>query len=331
MVFTPKPLFHFGNPVFVLRDLYEDILQRFGYDFPVASSFTGSGGRRFADCLSVPYHHDTIAIPAGAAHLDPGARYIFHMGARDAYFFEIEKIHTGQGHHTFVPDHGTGTKCGGGSGILVTKQCRRFFEHEFPMDLSGKTDRDIRRHLNERLCRIFQRGDEEIRKSDKHLDVGGRCGVVIQSDMIHLQNSGEKVHNILAGLYQRVMKNFQSDVLKSRVFDPSARALASGGLFESSHIAKMAGKTLGFDVTVHPHFRHLGAMGAVIRSLDSTACFTMEDLDRLGDSEKKTVKTVGALKNALGNVRIYPEEEPVETLGDLKIYAGNDGENIPVI
>jgi len=331
VVFAPRPLFHFGNPVFVLRDLYEDILQRFGPELSLASSFTGSGGRRFADCLSVPYHHDTIAIPAGAAHLDPGARYIFHMGARDAYFFEIEKIHTGQGHHTFVPDHGTGTKCGGGSGILVTKQCRRFFEHEFPMDLSGKTDRDIRQHLNERLCRIFQRGDEEIRKSDKHLDVGGRCGVVIQSDMIHLQNSGEKVHNILAGLYQRVMKNFQSDVLKSRVFDPSARALASGGLFESSHIAKMAGKTLGFDVTVHRHFRHLGAMGAVIRSLDSTACFTMEDLDRLGDSEKKTVKTVGALKNALEKVRIYPEEEPVETLGDLKIYAGNSGEKTPVI
>ena len=216
VVFTPKPLFHFGNPVFVLRDLYEDILQRFGCDFPVASSFTGSGGRRFADCLSVPYHHDTIAIPAGAAHLDPGARYIFHMGARDAYFFEIEKIHTGQGHHTFVPDHGTGTKCGGGSGILVTKQCRRFFEHEFPMDLSGKTDRDIRQHLNERLCRIFQRGDEEIRKSDKHLDVGGRCGVVIQSDMIHMQNSGERIPNILAGMYSRIVRNYRSDVLGAR-------------------------------------------------------------------------------------------------------------------
>lgn len=329
-VFTPPPLFHFGNPVHALRDLYENILQRFGPETSVASSFTGSGGLRFADSLAVPYHHDTITIPAGAAHLDPDARYVFHIGARDAYFFEIEKIPGEQGHHVFVPDHGTGTKCGGGSGILITKQCRRFFEHEFPMDISGKTGPEIRRLLNERLCRIFQRGDEEIRKSDKHLDVGGRCGVVIQSDMIHLQNSGEKVHNILAGLYRRVMKNFQSDVLKSRAFEPDARALASGGLFESPHIALMAGQSLALDVKVHTDFRHLGAMGAVIRSMGSRACFSMEDLDRLGDSEKKTIKTVGALKDALEKVRIYPEEEPVETLGDLKIYAGGHENVAPV-
>jgi activator of 2-hydroxyglutaryl-CoA dehydratase len=262
-------LFHFGNPVFALRDIYEEIigvLGVLGSEEMIYSSFTGSGGLRLAERLNVPYHHDTITIPAGAVYIDPGVRYVFHMGAKDSYFFEIENIQTRKGGHVFVPDHSTGTKCGGGSGTLITKQCRRYFENDFPLNLDNKDGRELRHYLNQRLCSIFRRGDDEIETAEKILDVGGRCGVVIQSDMIHLQNSGEKVNNILAGLYLRTVKNFQSDVLKSRIFEPGAIAMACGGMFESPHFVSMARQTLGLDLSVHEHFRHVGAIGAVIKS-----------------------------------------------------------------
>jgi activator of 2-hydroxyglutaryl-CoA dehydratase/predicted nucleotide-binding protein (sugar kinase/HSP70/actin superfamily) len=331
LVYAPSPVFHFGNPVHALRDIYEDILALFGPEPAIFSSFTGSGGLRFAGPLNVPYHHDTLAIPAGASHLDPEARYVFHMGAKDSYFFEIEKIHAKGEGHVFVPDHGTGTKCGGGSGILITKQCRRFFEHEFPLDIEGKTEKEKRRYLNERLSRIFLRGDGEIETADRQLDVGGRCGVVIQSDMIHLQNSGEKINNILAGLYLRTIKNFQADVLKSRILEPGAVSLASGGMFQSPHFVMMAGRTLGVDIKVSPHFRLVGAMGAVIRSGENRSTFRLSDLDRLCDSEKKNVKTVGPLRNALERVTLYDEDKPVEISGPLQIYYRNETGVTPVI
>ncbi len=50
----------------------------------------------------------------------------------------------------FVSDHGTGTKCGGGSGILINKQVRRFFSDEItekllPADITSADKRDIQR------------------------------------------------------------------------------------------------------------------------------------------------------------------------------------------
>lgn len=331
LVLAPKPLFHFGNPVHALRDIYADIICFLGSEKLIFSSFTGSGGARFAERLNVPYHHDTITIPAGAAHVDSGTRYVFHMGAKDSYFFEIEKIQTRNGDHVFVPDHGTGTKCGGGSGILITKQCRRYFEHEFPLNLENKEGQALRQYLDQRLCNIFRRGDDEIATADKGLDVGGRCGVVIQSDMIHLQNSGEKVNNILAGLYLRTLKNFQSDVLKSRVFEPDSIALACGGMFESPHFVGVARQTLGLDLFVSDHFRHVGAIGSVIKSAKNTSAFKITDLDRLTDSEKKSVKTVAALSKALEKVVIYDEDEPAEIIGPLRIYTREKEGITPVI
>lgn len=331
LIHAPKPLFHFGNPVYALRDIYEDIIEILGPEEMIFSSFTGSGGLRLAELLNVPYHHDTITIPAGAVYINPAVRYVFHMGAKDSYFFEIENIQTLKGRHVFVPDHSTGTKCGGGSGTLITKQCRRYFENDFPLNLANKDGRELRHYLNQRLCSIFQRGDDEIDKAERILDVGGRCGVVIQSDMIHLQNSGEKINNILAGLYLRTVKNFQSDVLKSRVIEPDATALACGGMFESPHFVSMAKQELGLEIFVPDHFRHVGAVGAVIKSDRNTASFQLKNLDRLNDSEKKSVKMVSALNKGLKKVVIYDEEEPVEIAGSLRIYTNDNNGTAQVI
>ena len=331
IVHAPQPLFHFGNPVHVLKDMYQDIVQLFGPEERIAASFTGNGGERIAQKLNIPFYHDTITIPAGVSLVEPGARYVFHMGARDAYFFELQRIPSEKHHHVFVPDHGTGTKCGGGSGILITKQCRRFFEHEFPLELDEKNAREYRLYLNQRLSSIFKRAEDAITCSDRVLDVGGRCGVVIQSDMIHLQNSGEKVHNILSGLFLRMVKNYSSDVLKSRVFNGAFPAVATGGMFESPHLVRMARETLDLDLGVSEHFRLVGAIGAVMKSGSDRRSFKEEDLDGLADSEKLSVKTVPGLKEALSKVVIYEEEEAFEKLGPLQIFMKERSGPVPVI
>ncbi len=333
IAYAPKPLFHFGNPALALKDLYDDIRNFLGPSARIFSSFTGSCGDRFARILDVPYHHDTITIPAGAAHLDPSARYVIHMGAKDSYFFEIERITSEQGDLIFIPDHGTGTKCGGGSGILITKQCRRFFEHEIPLDMGDYDEHRIRSAMNMRLSRIYRRADEEIDMSTRSLDVGGRCGVVIQSDMIHLQNNGEKVSDILEGLYRRIMKNFKADVLKSRFLESDAVTLAIGGLFESPHFSAMARGILGLNIRVPDHFRLAGAVGSVIKSKNKPASFKRKALDLLNDSEKNSIKMAPSLKSALKKVHIYNEEQPVQQWGPLEIFSTgfSTPEKIPVI
>ncbi|MBN2112335.1 hypothetical protein JW707_04535 [Candidatus Woesearchaeota archaeon] len=318
IAYSPESAMHFGNPVETLKDVYEEIIEKFGFEKIKTASFTGSVGEFIAEKINMPFFHDTITIPIGAGMLAPEADYIFHIGAKDPYFFEREKIKTDDGWRSFVPDHGTGTKCGGGSGILITKQCRRYFENEFKAQF-GEDRKGNRIIMQENLNKMFRRAEEEISKADKSLDVGGRCGVVIQSDMIHLQNSGEQIKNILKGMFERVAKNYKSDVLRTRKLDKGKKAVATGGVFGNRHIVRTLGKTI--ELKVPENYKKAGAVGAALKAKGISKKFMPEELGRLAEAEKEKIKTAPPLSSALGKVRIYEEEKRIAKEEDLVIYS----------
>ncbi|MCP4117718.1 MAG: hypothetical protein GY737_20435 [Desulfobacteraceae bacterium] len=330
IVSSPKSLMHFGNPADSLKEVYDDIIVQYGFENIITTAFTGSGGEYFANILGVPFFHDTITIPAGIGIIAPDADYIFHIGARDPYYFEREQFVSRGEARSFVSDHATGTKCGGGSGILITRQCRRFFESEFPVRL-GTCKRTNRGILQEQLGKIFRKTGETISASTKEIDVGGRCGVVIQSDMIHLQNRGEEISNILCGLFERIIKNYASDVLKTRRFDDGKKAVVSGGVFENAHLVKMLEKKLAMEISVPRDFKKSGAVGAVVKARHQTGKFNSEDLLSIAQAEKATVKTTSPLNQGLEQVRIYNEAKPVARHGDLILYKMADREKREVI
>ncbi len=330
IVSSPKSLMHFGNPADALKEVYDGIIAQYGFENIITTAFTGSGGEYFASILGVPFFHDTITIPAGMEIIAPDAGYIFHMGARDPYYFEREQF-TMQGKiKSFVSDHATGTKCGGGSGILITRQCRRFFESEFPVNL-GTCKQTNRALLQKQLQMIFGKTGETINAWTKEIDVGGRCGVVIQSDMIHLQNRGEEISNILWGLHERIIKNYVSDVLKTRRFDKGKKAVVSGGVFENPQLVKMLEKKLAMEITVPSNFKISGAVGAVVKARNQTGKFKSCDLLSIAQAEKATIKTAPALNLGLAQVRIYDEAKPIARHGDLILYNMDDGEKREVI
>lgn len=319
VVHAPESVMHFGNPAEAVKEVYDEIIARVGYESIVTTAFTGSGGEYFASALKVPFFYDTITIPAGVGVIAPHADVIFHIGAKDPYYFERETLPDGNGGRAFVPDHATGTKCGGGSGILITRQCRRFFESDVPVTLG--TSRNANRGiLQGQLERIFQMAEETVKGATREIDVGGRCGVVIQSDMIHLQNRGEEIPNILWGLYERVVKNYRSDVLKTRAFSKTARAVATGGVFANRHLVSTLEKNLGLSIEVPPLFRKAGAIGAVVSAGRDARKFESDALLFLAQAEKAAIKCAPALRTALANVRIYEEPQPPTKVGDLTVY-----------
>lgn len=331
LLFCPEPVFHFGNPVHALKDSYEKIIGEYGRDAILSTVLTGNGGEFFARELNVPFFHDTITIPAGVRHIAPEARYIFHVGARDSYFFEMEDIEGSGSSLTFVPDHGTGTKCGGGSGILITKQCRRYFESSVPVNALPNDEAKRRALLNDRLNHIFELADRAISQSTRSIDVGGRCGVVIQSDMIHLQNNGERIPDILSGLYQRIIKNYKSDVLKTRSFDREVQAVASGGVFQSSHLLRILEKTLGVSVTFPGNIRSAGALGAVLKAGGDYRAFMPEQLQSIAETEKKSIRTMPGIGKALEHVIIYPEDRPDDPDNPLMVFETDESGPFDVI
>lgn len=249
ILYSPRPIIHFADPIGAVREAWLDITQRYGEREIGNTAFTGSNAKFYPCAIKgLTFEYDSVAIPRGAALVSSKAQYVFHIGAKDSYFFHL-RIIKGK---VIIQEWKTGTKCGGGSGILIEKQCRRLFEGEVrdpELEDASKTvdehqkrviQKKNRRKLQSRLEEIFSMAEEEAGKSKMPSEFLARCGVVIQSDLIHKQNEGAKREDNLAGLFKTVARNYKIDVLGTREFmgeNPTV-AIATGGVFRNDLIRK---------------------------------------------------------------------------------------------
>ncbi len=331
LVYMPESLMHFGNPVEALIEVYEDIIEIVPPEAIKAVAFTGALAKMIAETTGNPFYFDPLAISAGAELIAPECEYLIHVGSKDPYFFDREK--TGEARESFfVSDHGTGTKCGGGSGILINKQVRRFFSEECPVKLSAPDDlsrdkrsalRANRKILQEQVRRMHLKAIETIKSSDKKLNVGGRCGVIIQSDMIHMQNSGEQIRNILKGMYERIAANYRSDVIRMRTLDRSRKTAATGGVFLNSFLTDIFSRELGLDITIPQNCEKIGAAGAALLALKEgkVSSLDISRMELVKEAELKKVKFAPPLSSALPLVHVYDDEKPLfKTEGGLTVF-----------
>ena len=336
IVCAPDSLMHFGNPLEAVVEVYEDILNNVSSGSIKAVAFTGSLARIAAEKTLSPYYFDTLAVSAGAEIIAPECEYLIHVGAKDPYFFEREKTSIPSGSF-FISDHGTGTKCGGGSGILINKQVRRFFSDEikeklrpsgiFPEDKRNK-QRKNRKIMQEQVEEMHLKASETIMMSDKVLNVGGRCGVIIQSDMIHMQNSGEQIRNILKGMYERIAANYRSDVIRMRTLDRGKRTAATGGVFLNRFLADIFSRELGLDITLPSHCEKIGAAGAALLALreKQESSLDIEKLELAKEAEIEKIKFAPPLSSALPLVHVYDDEKALySTAGGLTVFKEPDG------
>ena len=294
IMYSPKSIVHFANPVAAIREAWEDIIQKYSEKRIKSTTFTGSNAELFPKVTGgLTYNSDSVTIPKGAAQVGPEAQFIFHMGAKDAYFFNVKEIN----HKKIIQEWKTGTKCGGGSGILIEKQCRRLFEGEIPnpelentQSISDENESykvwiKNRQKLQLRLEKIFFIAAKEAESSKEPSEFLARCGVVIQSDLIHKQNEGAKRVDNLAGLFKTVARNYRIDVLGTKEFQSgnSNIAIATGGVFGNDLIRRNLEESLGIAIDRPEHYHNIAAIGAALKGIEENDCFTfnLEDLDKV--------------------------------------------------
>jgi len=167
IVYSPKPIPHLADPVQALKQAWKNITTKFNLEDIKNTAFTGSGSESFPEIMpGVTQEYDSVTIPKGAKIIEPDTEYIFHMGAKDAYFFSLANING----MSIITEARPSSKCGGGSGTLIAKQCNRLLESEVSQE------------------EIFTKAEEMARNSENPSKFLARCGIVIQSDLIHKQN-----------------------------------------------------------------------------------------------------------------------------------------------
>jgi len=338
-IYSPKPIMHFADPIEAVKEAWQDIIGKYGKARIKNTAFTGSGAESFPKVMEgITYTFDSVAIPKGTETSEPKAQYIFHIGAKDSYFFNLKQINGKK----IIQEWKTGTKCGGGSGTLIEKQCRRLFEGQVAApeleDIATAKDKNQKEKIRiknrqkqqARLEEMFIRAQKEAERSKQPSEFLARCGVVIQSDLIHKQNEGAKREDNLAGLFRTVARNYKIDVLGAREFkdsENSAHAIATGGVLSNDLIRKNLEEFLGLSITRPQHYRNIAAMGAAVKGIEqnNSVVFSFEQLDKIAAYSRKKRQFTPALHESLGKVN----ESSVTLKGQItektEVVLGIDG------
>ena len=213
-------------------------------------TFTGVNGQLLAEILEAPYEVETISQILGVVHLAPGVRSILSIGGQDASLFQLAH-ESGQWQLEAFNMNGP---CASGTGSFMDQQAERLalamYGAEFRMD---------QEKLQQTLDDFIALG----LKATYPAPVACRCTVFTKSDMIHLQNKGESLPNIIAGLHHGNAANYLSTIVANRqLADP---VVFIGGM-ASNRLQVKAFRHYFPNLTVPPRHTSLGALGVALQA-----------------------------------------------------------------
>jgi len=227
-----------GQPVETVLDILSELFVRYAPDRFEAAAATGSGGKHVAGLLEIPFVNEIIAQAAGTARYHPEAKAVFEMGGADTKLIIL-------GRETpkappVVTDFTMSGDCAAGTGAFLDQQAAR---------------------LGIPIARL---GDIAL-ESAHPARIAGRCSVFAKTDMIHLQQVGTPVPDIVAGLCLAMARQFQSNIIRGRDLDTPVAF--QGGVAANRGIREAVVEVLHLgegELIVPVHHAVLGALGAVL-------------------------------------------------------------------
>ena len=244
---------HLGRVEETTMTVMQDVLKMFGKENIRSVAFTGNHGKMLSERFGSPYEYETISQVLGAVCIQPDVRSIISMGGQDTALMQI-RHENGTWDLAYFKSNGP---CASGTGSFIDQQAERLatalYKSEKP----------------ESYCSIDRVLDAFISLGSKSLrpaNVACRCTVFTKSDMIHLQNKGEALEDIIYGLHVGNARNYISTMVSNRVLD--GPILFAGGLSLNALQVK-AFKEYYPDLVVPDHSTSLGAIGVSLQALES--------------------------------------------------------------
>jgi activator of 2-hydroxyglutaryl-CoA dehydratase len=194
---------HLGKVEEGVLTLVKGLHQQLGEERIRSVSFTGSHGKKLAERLGLHYEFETISQVLGAIRVNPEVRSIISMGGQDTALLQIG--HHGRGWE--LEYFNANGPCASGTGSFIDQQAERLAVAIY----SEVTDASQGR-IDKILADFIERG----MKSERPANVACRCTVFTKSDMIHLQNKGERLEDIIHGLHVGNARNYMSTIVSNR-------------------------------------------------------------------------------------------------------------------
>ncbi len=302
---------HFGGVETAVYEVAKDIYARFGSKKIKALAFTGNNGRIISERVGGFYEFESISQILGSVFMHPGLRTIISMGGQDTALY-ILNYRDGRWE---LDDFNSNTPCASGTGSFIDQQAERLASSIYgpQVDISET-------HISRILKDFIELG----LKSENPAKVACRCTVFTKSDMIHLQNKGETLEDIIAGLHQGNTSNYLSTIVSNRTM-PRPIVFIGGLAFNKLQVKAFQDHFP--ELIVPEHFSSVGAIGVALQAMD-LGVENRTDLERWkslmgkGSISFESAPSLQLLKSE------FPEDNKVKRLchstSKIPVYLGID-------
>ena len=241
---------HLGGVEASVFEIINELYDRFAFEKIRALAFTGNHGRIISDRMGGFYEFESIAQILGSVFLHSDVRTIVSMGGQETALY-ILSHHGGRWE---LDDFNTNGPCASGTGSFIDQQAERLAS-----SIYGKEKDISEAHIGKILEDFIKLG----LKSKNPSSVACRCTVFTKSDMIHLQNKGEKLADIIAGLHVGNASNYLSTIVSNRVLP---RPIIFIGGLAANELQVKAFRNHFSDLIVPKHFTSVGALGVALQA-----------------------------------------------------------------
>lgn len=220
-----------GKPITIIQQGLKQIKQQLPADTEISGVATTGSARYLAGVIvGADLVKNEITCHAVAAlQRIPEVQTIIEIGGQDSKIIIIrDKV---------VTDFGMNTVCAAGTGSFLDHQALRL-----NMSIEDFTRQAL--------------------KSDTPVRIAGRCTVFAESDMVHKQQMGHRIEDIIYGLCQALVRNYLNNVGTGKEILPPIAF--QGGVAFNSGIVRALEEELNTTIVVPPHHEVMGAIGAAL-------------------------------------------------------------------
>jgi len=225
-----------GKPVIAVQKSMQNLLEKGHGELNILGVGTTGSGRNLAGALvgSDVIKNEITAHAVAASTYIPDVQTILEIGGQDS---KIILLRDG-----IVTDFAMNTVCAAGTGSFLDQQASRL---NVPIQDFGPT----------------------ALKSTSPARIAGRCGVFAESDLIHKQQLGYPVEDLLYGLCQALVRNYLSNLALGKELLP--KVVFQGGVATNTGMVKAFEEALNCEVVVPEHHQTMGAIGAALLAMEN--------------------------------------------------------------
>jgi predicted CoA-substrate-specific enzyme activase len=280
------------------RELLQDWIQPGNIRSFSGAMATGSGKEIVQELLGIAAVNEIVAHGTAAARFAGGKASVIEIGGQDSKFILVDD--------KGAADYAMNELCAAGTGAFLDVQAER-------LELS----------IQELSARAAQ--------AETIPPMAGRCSVFAKSDIIHLQQRGVPVDQIVAGLCFALARNYVASLIRGRVV--VRPVVFQGGVALNDGVVRAFKDILHLadaDI-IRPEMPHMaGAFGAALLSMRSEVGLDVKVIEGVAALQViagKAISTAGWQMDA-ASTRLLKDLEYCEQVGPVppgeKVFIGLD-------